>query len=180
MNIFYVDVNPVVAAASLVDKHVVKMVLETAQLLSTAHRVLDGEPYTDLSGKRKMIRYRLNPPRDVLYTATHVQYPCSVWVRNSAANYDWLSLHFAALLDEYTYRYKKTHKCASFSHLLWGKPTAIPVKPFTEPPQCMPVECMVENDTVAAYRNCYNNAKRHLHRYTKRQPPTWLKPSVVE
>ena len=68
MNIFYLDRNPIVAAQMMCDKHVVKMILESAQMLSTAHRVLDGDTYADLVG---------------LYKIAHKNHPSSVWVRSS-------------------------------------------------------------------------------------------------
>ena len=66
MNIFYLDRNPVVAAQMMCDKHVVKMILESAQILSTAHRVLDGDEHADNVGMYKM---------------THKNHPSTIWVR---------------------------------------------------------------------------------------------------
>jgi len=92
MNIFAIDSDPFKAVEYMVDKHVVKMVVETAQILSTAHHVLD------------------NPINSPLYKKTHVNHPSTVWARQSDSNYSWLYNHFIALLFEYTYRYGKIHK----------------------------------------------------------------------
>jgi len=80
MNIFYLDKDPRICAENHCDKHCVKMILEYAQLLSTAHRVLDGDPNQELPDGRQ----------DVLYKATHVNHPSAVWVRQNEANYKWL------------------------------------------------------------------------------------------
>ena len=112
LNIFYVDSDPIEAAQSLVDKHVVKMILESAQLLSTAHRIIDGREIEGVSKSgRKARRWILDDAREpVLYTATHVNHPSAIWARTSILNYNWLADHFFALLNEYTYRYDKHHK----------------------------------------------------------------------
>ena len=94
MNIFYLDKDPKIATQMHCDKHVVKMILETAQMLSTAHRVLDGDEYADSKG---------------LYKMTHRNHPCSIWVRSSDNNYKWMWDFYDNLLKEYTFRYDKHH-----------------------------------------------------------------------
>ena len=83
MNIFYLDEDPVLAAQMHCDKHVVKMILESAQLLSTAHLLIDGDELADERG---------------LYKATHKNHPSSKWVRDSSENYEWLWNLFDQLL----------------------------------------------------------------------------------
>jgi len=102
LNIFFVDSDPVVAAQSLVDKHVVKMILESAQLLSTAHRLLDGEEFEGKTKTgRKAKRWKLHDAREnVIYSATHINHPSAVWCRQSVENYNWLVDHFFALMLE--------------------------------------------------------------------------------
>jgi len=174
MNIFFVSNDPVVAAQSMVDRHVIKMVLESAQLLSTAHRVLDGQQYIDASSGRKIKRWRLLDEREsVLYSATHIHHPSAVWTRQSNNNYNWLYCHFIALMDEYTYRYGKIHKCHNMLSYLKTPPSNIPINFFTPPPPAMPDQYKV-SDSVQSYRNYYIDGKKHLHKYTKRAPPTWL------
>ena len=113
MNIFYLDRDVTKCAEYHNDKHVVKMILEYAQLLSTAHRVLDGKEYIDASSGRKIKRWRLEDTslEGCLYKATHVNHPSAVWVRQSNNNYNWLVCLFQSLLSEYTHRYGKIHSC---------------------------------------------------------------------
>jgi hypothetical protein len=176
MNIFYIDYDPVACAEQMVDKHVVKMILETAQLLSTAHRVIDGEEYEGKSASgRKAKRWSLPDNRElVLYQATHVNHPSAVWCRQSNNNYNWLYCHFEGLLKEYTYRYGKTHKCAVARDVFAYPPHNIPCSWLTPVTPAMPEEYLVKGDPVASYRNYYRVGKKHLHKWTKRQPPEWL------
>lgn len=182
MNIFYIHHDPHAAAQSMVDKHVVKMILETAQLLSTAHRILDGEEYEGKSQSgRKAKRWRLPDDREtILYSATHINHPSAVWTRQSMANYQWLFQHFIGLLDEYQHRYGKTHKCSdpSFVDALMKFPNNILDKMMTAPTPAMPEEYKVfasnNIDVLASYRKYYKEAKSHLHKYTNRKVPDWL------
>ena len=124
MNIFFLHQNPFVSAQYHCDKHVIKMITETAQMLSTAHRILDGKmileekfyvrkPKTDKSGniiikfqKRKIKRWVLTDRReDILHLATHINHPCNKWVRGSYSNYEWTRLLLGGLLAEYDLRY---------------------------------------------------------------------------
>jgi len=185
MNIFYVDRDPVVAAQCLVDKHVVKMILESAQLLSTAHRILDGEERVQqrlIPGTlenpmyRKHRSWKLPDSRDdTMYQATHVNHPSAVWCRTSIENYLWLADHFHALLCEYTYRYGKIHKCAlDISYLLMSPPLELKEWDMTAMPSCMPDEYKVSDDPCTNYRMYYTIGKSKLHKWTKRQPPEWI------
>lgn len=176
MNIFALDQDPQQAAQWMVDKHVVKMILETAQLLSTAHRVLDGTQYTDKTKTgRNVKRWRLPDDREtVLYSATHINHPSAVWCRANANNYRWLYIHFLALLDEYTYRYGKVHKCADMLTRLNTLPTHIPSGDLTPVTPAMPDEYKVPNDSVESYRNYYRIAKERMHKWTKREKPAWV------
>ena len=185
MNIFYLDACPFAAAKMMVDKHVVKMILETAQLLSTAHRVLDGEmkiiPEKNKSGKiinRK--RWVLPDDRnDILYSATHINHPSDVWARRSNNNYIWLHCHFLALLQEYEYRYEKIHKSKTLLEPLRWLPDNIPVGPKTLMPLAMPDEYKT-SDPVSSYRNYYKYGKNHLHAWKKREKPTWMENNIAD
>lgn len=136
MNLFYLDRDPVEAARLQCDKHVVKMILETAQLLSTAHVELGHE--------------------SPAYKPTHKNHPSAVWVRSSFKAYRWAWRHMRALGDEYTKRYGKIHKTIA-EHLdsLSVPPSNIPHVDFVDPPQCMYDECR-RDDTVLAYQLYYN------------------------
>ena len=177
MNIFYVDADPAIAARSLVNKHVVKMIVESCQLLSTAHRVLDGQLVTQLTAKgRKKKHWQLSGYRDnVLYKVTHVNHPSAIWVRTSVANYRWLLNHLYALLEEYTYRYGKIHKCQikQLRELALPPVNLTNIVP-TEIPCVMPIEYIVAGDPVASYRNYYQHGKTHLHVWKNRDKPDWI------
>ena len=140
MNIFYLHSDPKVAASYFYDKHKVKMILKCAQMLCTAHIALGNE--------------------DVPYKKSHLNHPSSVWVRANNENYQWLYNHMLALGEEYTKRYKRTHltitKCKD---ILAVAPLNIPTGSFNEPPQCMPDEYKVDNDSVSAYWNYYEQDK---------------------
>lgn len=152
------------------------MILETAQLLSTAHRILDGKEYIDKTKTgRKVKRWKLDGDRDtVLYSATHVSHPSAVWCRASNNNYNWLYVHFCAMLSEYTYRYGKIHKCEAMKEWLMRPPYNIPVGYLTPVTPAMPDGYKVPHDSVASYRNYYRQAKQHLHKWTKREAPEWM------
>ena len=116
MNIFVLDNDPVKAAQLQCDKHVVKMIVESAQMLSTTHRMLDGKELKrpSKSGRTMVKYYELPDEReDILYKAVHFNHPCTVWSRESCCNYSWHYEHFIALCDEYKYRYGKTHSTDS-------------------------------------------------------------------
>ena len=176
MNIFYIDKDPIQAAQWMVDKHVVKMILESAQLLSTAHRILDGVETVALSktGRKKKV-WTLRDQRElVMYQATHINHPSAVWCRASVENYLWLVEHFAALLDEYTYRYGKQHKCASMLYSLQSPPHNLKDYDMTPMPSAMAEEYKISNDPLTNYRNYYKFGKSRMHKWTKRQPPEWI------
>ena len=158
MNIFYLDKEPVIAAQMMCDKHVVKMILESAQLLSTAHRVLDGDVYADSVG---------------LYKTAHKNHPSTIWTRASVHNYNWLYNHMNGLMQEYTCRYGKHHASERLVAPLRKTPTTIPVVDFSDPPQCMPDYCKTE-DTVSAYRYYYINEKASFAKWKNAKIPEWF------
>lgn len=129
MNIFAVDLNPIVCAVELDNKRVVKMVLETCQLLSTAMNETGGA----------------GP-----YRTTHVNHPCSVWVRQSKANYQWTVDHFIGLLEEYTIRYGRVHKCHQYLDQLKSGIQTIPDGHLTPHPNCTTFKDVA--DVHEAYR----------------------------
>jgi hypothetical protein len=181
MNIFYLDHDVVKCAEMHNDKHCIKMILEYAQLLSTAHRVLDGVLTTDRGGAngRQRTSYILPDYRDdMLYRATHINHPSAIWVRQSATNYDWLFSLFQALMAEYTYRYGKTHKCSSLEMYLAVSPKNISRGPFTEPTPAMPDEVKVAGNSIKSYQNYYISNKQHLATWSgkinSRNKPEWF------
>ena len=142
MNIFYLHPDPAKAAQIQYNKHVVKMILESAQMLCTAHHHYDNG-------------------HNVPYKKAHYNHPSTIWCRQNASQYMWLYDHMIALGKEYTKRYKKTHltitKCAE---VLKQLPPTIPETIFTEPPQCMPEDYKVEGDSLSAYWSYYEQEKQ--------------------
>lgn len=175
MNVFYLDQNPRVAAEYHCDKHVVKMIIEYAQLMSTAHRVLDGELYNDKTANgRNIKRWRLQDERERhLYKASHINHPSGVWCRASNKNYYWLYDLFVNLCEQYTVRYGKIHKSQMLSQILSKAPNYIKVGPFTEPPPAMPDHCKIKNNSVASYRKYYLEEKKRFAKW-KTFTPDWF------
>lgn len=173
MNIFYLSNNAAEAAKYHNNRHLVKMILETGQLLSTAHRVLDGTPYTDTTKSgRKVTRWA--HPTTSLMQATHINHPSAVWVRESAAHYDWLFELFNELLLEYTYRYQKHHACERLFDDLSSSPANIPNTPFVPPPPAMPDSCKISTDVVECYREYYRTHKADFCVWKNRPTPEWF------
>ena len=180
MNIFVLDMNPKTAAQLQCDKHVVKMIVESAQMLSTAHRMLDGyvEKRPSKSGKT-MVNYWVHPRQemeDILYKAVHHKHPCTVWTQESVYNYRWHYDHFCALLEEYTYRYGKIHSTEKLKYWLVKPPKNIPHVPFTEFKLAMKhqPQCMHEGETVRSYREYYKTKKYFNMMWSKRGVPEWF------
>ena len=178
MNIFYLHNDPTECAKLHNNKHVVKMILEYAQLLSTAHRYLDGNVTVGLSvSGRKRTTYILDSTlNSILYASTHINHPSAIWVRKSPENYLWLANMLIALCEEYTYRYGKTHKVERDGLcfvLLKNIPKNIGNEGWSEPTPAMPEEFKVPGDSIQAYINYYVGAKKHLANWKKRTIPSW-------
>ena len=152
MNIFILDFDPKKCAQYHNNKHVVKMILETAQLLCGVHWMTG---------------------RDAPYKLSHKNHPCSIWVRSSLENYLWLCELGLELCEEYTLRYKKTHKCKQvIEWCLINKPNIKDVG-FTEPAKAMPEEYKVKS-VVESYRNYYRGAKSGFVSWKLRDTPMWF------
>jgi len=140
MNIFYLDKCPDKAARLQYNKHVVKMILESAQMLCTAH-------------------HHYGNGDNVPYKKAHYNHPSTIWVRDNCENYAWLYRHMIALGEEYTKRYGKTHlsitKC---KEPLSKTPPDMPWLGFTQPPQAMPDEYK-DKCSIQAYWNYYIGEK---------------------
>lgn len=178
MNIFYLHNDPRTCAEMHLDKHCVKMILEYAQLLSTAHRVLDGEEYIDYTKNgRKIKRWRLHNDtmERQLYKATHINHPSAVWARSSKANYDWLYVLWRELMSEYTYRYGRHHECEKLIKQLEKVPHRIDKEAeFTEPTPAMPDEYIVEGNSIQSYHNYYNGSKTRMFAWKNREIPAFI------
>lgn len=177
MNIFYLNSNPKVCAEMHLDKHVVKMIIEYAQLMSTAHRVLDGEQYTDKTANNRSIqRWRMNNEmlEHGLMKASHINHPSNIWVRASKENYIWLLKMWLHLLAEYTHRYGKQHACEKYIDVLYNAPKNIPNVAFTEPTPAMPDIYKVTNDSIKSYQNYYIHDKAKFAKWKNRETPEWF------
>ena len=180
MNLFVLNENPVIAAQEQCDKHINKMVSESAQMLSTTHRMLDGTMYYELSkNNRRVKRYKLTDLREQqLYKAVHFNHPCTVWTRESLYNYIWHYKHFIALCDEFTHRYGKVHMTdTKLRKVLMAPPFHIPNierTPFKLAMKSNP-ECMFPEDPVKSYRMYYKTKQsRFKMAWTKRDVPEWF------
>ncbi len=186
MNIFILDKNPIIAAQMQCDKHVVKMIVESAQMLSTAHRMLDGyvEKRPSKSGKR-IISYWVHPNKNyeaTLYKAVHHSHPCTIWTMESASNYNWHYTHWTALCTEYSWRYDKKHSTQLLlDDILSHTPKNIPKinqTPFALAMKHEP-QCMYPDDPVRSYQEYYQTKQdRFQMNWTKRQIPEWFNADI--
>lgn len=177
MNIFYLSAYPDQCAEMHNNSHCSKMIIEYAQLMSTAHRVLDGiEYYGRTKNNRKIKRWKLNSELEcILYKASHINHPSGIWVRQSEKNYLWLYELWTELNKEFMYRYDHDRSHESFRKLeeaLYRPPMNIPYGNWTEPTPAMPDDVKNESSLVS-YRNYYIKYKQHLAKWKKREEPHW-------
>jgi hypothetical protein len=155
VNIFILDENPKTAAQYHCDKHVVKMILEHTQMLSTA------------------IRVHSNNTIENVYKIAHLNHPCSIWTRQNRQNFLWLCEMTEELFQEYSKRYNKTHKsysifqtCKEYSHIL-------PEGNLTQFAQAMPQEYKNSNP-ITAYRTYYIKDKKDFAKWKNGNTPEWF------
>jgi hypothetical protein len=159
MNIFVLDTDIQKCAQYHADQHVVKMVLESAQMLGAV-----------------LNQHGIKTP----YRSTHVNHPCTMWAGESLSNWRWLRKLALALNGEYRYRYEKDvdHKSA-------GVILELPEPPIddiglTEFAQAMPEKFRIPGDTVQAYRNFYRGDKIRFAKWTKREVPDWFQQQSIK
>ena len=154
MNIFYLDKCPDKAARLQYNKHVVKMILESAQMLCTAHHCYGDKDQVE----------------NVPYKQAHLNHPSTIWTRRSKSTYMWLYNHMIALGDEYKKRYGKTHlsitKCKDFLAI---PPRHIQGDDWCQPPQAMPDEYK-DKCSIQAYWNYYIGEKHIVVNHNKEKP----------
>ena len=158
MNIFYLHHAAPLAATMHCDVHVVKMILETAQILCTVH-------------------HRHGNGDAVPYKPTHQRHPSVLWAGDSAAQYSWLADLGDYLCREYAMRYQRRHACEPhLMGVLRRPPPALAAGKFSwcEPPQAMPDECKVPGDAVTAYRNYYRQHKAQFARWRMGGIPVFM------
>lgn len=191
MNIFHLDKDPTRAAEYMCDKHIVKMMLETNQLLCTAHwmgwrRMLS--PPAEVKGKKlkEWLTLRI-PLQDLVppYSMTHVNHPSAVWARQCWGNYNWLLRHGMALCGEYTRRYGRISKSEEVTRWLGRYPpptfeSTDPNDPISMTPfaTAMPEEYKVPGDPVQSYRNYYHGSKSRFAKWKYTSPPPWWDPNT--
>lgn len=159
MNIFVLDYDPKVSAKYHNDKHVVKMIVETAQILST-------------------VNHTKNTWNANMYKPAFQKHPCTIWASKSKKNYQWLVALGLALYDEYKFRYgsDRIHKAGeTIKNHLQEVPKTIKKDNFTKFALAMPKDYHCNHGTVSSYRKYYLNDKRHLAKWTKRETPFWWK-----
>ena len=175
MNIFALDTCPIKSAQFMCDKHIVKMAIEVAQILSTAHRYLDGIHSVEIINGRKKKVWTLSDDREnVLYKTTHINHPSTVWARQTNNNYNWLFCHFVAILDEYTHRYGKIHATSRLVDYLRNTPRNIPVGYLQSFACAMDSKYIISDNSVDNYRNYYKVGKGHLHSWKNREIPFFI------
>jgi hypothetical protein len=151
MNIFILDYDPYIAATYLNDKHCVKMILETAQLLSTAVNLNGGT---------------------APYLTSHKNHPCSIWARTNQSNYKWLYNHGIGIGLEYTKRYNKIHKSENVIRSIEDGYKLLPDGDLTDFALCMP-DKYKSKDAVVSYRNYYIGEKQDIANW-KTEIPFWF------
>ena len=156
MNIFFLDETPEFSAEYLCDKHIPKMFLESAQMLSTAIQRHTGE-------------------LDYLYKSAYPKHPMTIWVGDSGGNFNWSMRLLDQLLYQYTMRYNKVHKTIRIYESLLGKHTRWQCwkTEFTPPPQCMPDEYK-HKDYITAYKQYYIGEKKRFAKYTGVDTPDFM------
>jgi len=152
MNIFFTHHCPEIAARNLCMVHVNKMIIESMQILSTAHRVLD------------------NTENDSLMKSTHINHPSSVWVRENAAHYQWLFAHVSELCAMYTKHTNKIHACEKRLDFLYNSPANIMFKAPVEPPRVMSDDLKFD-ETISNTKAYQMYLKRKYNEWVNREKP---------
>lgn len=177
MNIFVLDNDAETAASYMCDKHVVKMIVETAQMLSTAHRYLDGAEYIDKTTTGRKIKRYLHPVPNMehsLCKAVMINHPCTKWTMETDSNYYWLLRHGFELLRQYSLRYgNKEHSMDDlYFDFLISPPKNIRTGSRTAFAQAMPDQYK-SADAVEAYRNYYIGEKARFAQWKNKNIPAW-------
>lgn len=152
MNIFYLDSDPKKCAQYHCDKHVIKMILETAQILCSV-----------------LWMHQISAP----YRPTHLKHPSVIWANQSLANWCWLKDLATALNKEYQFRFHHTKNHKSYDVILSLEIPPIDDIGLTVRPLVMPDE-FKQTDPILAYRHYYKIGKQHIAKWTHRTVPDWM------
>jgi hypothetical protein len=156
MQIFIISKNPKTAARMLCDKHIIKMILESCQILSTCHHLYNSKYVNKI------------------YKKTHINHPCVLWVCKSKSNYQWLVEHLKELFKEYFFRYnKKEHKSYKIFKYLKNAPENLEDLALTKFAKVVP-DKFRKYSIVKSYRTFYIEKKLEFCKWTKRKRPKWL------
>jgi len=190
LNILWLDDDPSVAAQQHCDRHVPKMIMETAQILSSVWHVQAGvhagAAWTQVLSVDWLPPTQAAPPREIdwfsvtlcgqrIYRARHTIHPAVAWACQYGGNYDWLYKLGMALLAEYEYRFGRLHACMPVLRTLELMPPPLlkTADQFCDGRIIMPAEIAAE-EVVESYRNYYRKSKLNSLQYTRRKPPTWI------
>lgn len=161
MNIFFLSRDNRECVQWMVDKHVIKQICESTQMLANCYtrEQLEIAPKTQLGNVRKY---------------SHFNHPSSIWCRKTIGNFNWLLEHASCLVEEKKYRYGGGHFCEGFIN--WAKLNSpdLTIEDMTEPALAMPDEFRIASDPVMCYRQYYKYGKKHLHSWSKRSVPFWI------
>lgn len=159
MNIFVLDHNPEVAATMLCDKHVVKMIVESAQMLSTIAHSNGHTPQ---------------------YRPTHARHPCTLWAGESKSNWEWLVDHSLEMCEEYTRRYNRTHKSLAVIQWCIDNQTGPANDSGQTPFRLAMPEQYKSSDPVESYRNYYIGEKSRFARWKTAAPNWWPREALID
>jgi hypothetical protein len=181
MNIFVLDNDPQYAAIMMCDKHVVKMIVESCQLMSTAHHVLDGQEIVRVAKNgRKFHTYETTnlPGSPNFLRCTMINHPCTIWTRESISNYQWVWVHTNELLHQYSIRYNKDHTYTNLvKQTLVNAPRKLQALQQTPFAQAMPDQYK-NRDAVEAYRQYYIHEKARFAKWKAGNTPLWFSEGV--
>lgn len=174
MNIFILDKDPVISASYHCDKHVVKMLVESAQMFGSTHWFMNG-----FTSKKQILNIETdiwqNFPRSKPYGIGFMNHPCTKWLRSSSENYNWQMMHANALYEEYRKRYGREMNISRI--LKWfseaSKQYIFPQNSMTPFALAMNVEFKVD-DAVESYRNYYRAKKRNFAKWKYTDEPSWF------
>ena len=175
MNIFALHNNPFIAALMMCDKHIVKMIIETCQILSM---VLDSN---------MDIQYRSQdcPPSKQLgcpqYPKNHLKHPSTLWTMQSRGNYKWLVQHLRGLCSQYRDRYGKVHKLEGLIMIYEAQEKYLKFDNSKKTKFCIAItdKTLHHHDPVIAYRNYYNMEKSRFAKWKTGAVPAWFKPGEM-
>ena len=172
MNLFVLDEDPVIAAKYHADKHIVKQVLETFQMMGSAvirhGATSDQMPLTSKGTPLK---------------GGYHNHPVTRWVGENQENFHWSSIFGIALCAEYTFRYNKEHSCqkgilhlAKMLNLLPNSPMTEFAVAISDIQKCRQHPSFDSLSVVEKYRLYYNYDKAHFCKWTRRETPNWFSP----